>query len=178
MKGLANCEKEFAKGAKKALRETARSAKTIAGREVTKVYATNQREVASRHRGYRSVDSVNLAGVGIDTYRIEWSGETYTPINFHMSVLKRGTVKWKPLKASGKVVLYPTFTAASAPFVARAKGGPELPWVRKKKSRFPVEVVHTHLAVPQMIDNEKVRPNIDRGIHDRLDELLNKYIPS
>lgn len=183
MKGLTDCKKDLAKGTRRALHDMARrGAKTIVGTEVPKVYNIKKGEVTSHFSGYKTVETVSLAGVNIDTYEIMWSGESYTPTHFAMSVLKRGTVKWKPLKHSGRIVLKSTNHPQFSVFVAKGLPYTRTPLTKavKRKGRWtglPVEVVRSHLSVPQMIDNEKVNPNIEREISTRLEENLNKYLP-
>ena len=183
MKGLTDYQKDMANGARRALNDMARrGAKTIVGTEVPKVYNIPKRDVASHFSGYKTVGTVSIAGVNIDAYELTWRGRSFTPTHFAMSVLKRGTVKWKPLKHSGRIVLksttypqYPVFVAKGLPFT-------RMPGTRPKKtgrgwSGLPIDVVRSHLSVPQMIDNEKVHPNIEREISTRLEESLNKYLP-
>lgn len=181
LRGLKECKRNMAKGTRRGLHDLARrGAKTVVGTEVAKVYNIKSGEVKSKFTGYKVVGSVVLEGVRIDTYELEWKGHALTPVHFQMSALKRGTVKWKPLKQGGRIVLkstdYPQFDA----FVAKG-----LPWTRTPSTRAkklapgrwsgqPVEVVHSHLAVPQMIDNEKVQPHIEAEISKRLEAAIAK----
>ncbi|MBQ9000534.1 MAG: hypothetical protein IJ087_01620 [Eggerthellaceae bacterium] len=182
MNNLTNCKKDLAKGTKRVLNDLARrGAKTIVGTEVTKVYNIKKGEVTGASRGYKVVDSIALAGVTIDTYELEWRGRPFTPTHFAMSVLKRGTVKWKPLKASGKIVLKSTTYPQFPVFVAKGLPFTRTPGTRPRKtergwSGLPIDVVRSHLSVPQMIDNEKVNPNVEREINRRIEEKLNEYL--
>ena len=182
MKGLTDCKKDLAKGTKRALNDMARrEAKTVAGNEVTKVYNIKKGDVTGAFRGYKVVGTISLAGVSIDTYEVEWRGRAFTPTHFAMSVMKRGTVKWKPLKTGGRIELKSTTYPQFKVFAAKGLPFTRTPGTRARKtgrgwSGLPIDVVRSHLAVPQMIDNEKVNPNIEREIDRRLEEKLNKYL--
>lgn len=181
LRGLKDCKRNMAKGTRRGLHDLARrGAKTVVGNEVAKVYNIKSGEVKSKFTGYKVVGSVVLEGVSIDTYELTWVGHNLTPTHFQMSALKRGTVKWKPLKIGGRIVLrstdYPQYDA----FVAKGLPFTRTPGTRSKKVApgkwhgLPIAKVSSHLSVPQMIDNDKVHPHIEAEISKRLEAAIAK----
>lgn len=192
MRGLKDCQKDLAKGVRRTMLDVARrGVKTVARNEVTKVYNIKKGDVSAKYKGYHEVGSITLAGVVIPFFEVDFeSNRTFTPTHFQMTPKARPggrrkyTVRWKPLKTGGKGPLpsdtgFPVFLAAA--------NGPSLPWNRLQAkswvkgangwSHTPIEVIHTHLAVPQMIDNEKVQPHVESEISKRIESGLQKNIP-
>ena len=150
---------------------------TVVRNEVTKVYNIKKSDIPKGH--YDETGSISLAGVTIPFFAIEYSGRTFTPTHFGMTPKarpasrRRYTVQWKPLKAGGKI---PLRSQSGLPVFLAAPSGVTLPWNRLGKQRKPIEVIRTHLAVPQMIDNEKVQPNIEAEISRRIEQGLGRYL--
>ena len=144
VKGLKDCQKDLAKGARRTMLDMAkREVKTVARNEVTKVYNVKKGDVSAKFAGYDQTGSVTLAGVTIPFFTVKFEQDrSFTPTHFGM------TPKARP-------------------------GG--LPWERLGKQRKPIEVIHSHLSIPQMIDNEKVQPHIEEEISRRLEKGLARY---
>ena len=182
IKGLDACKKDLAKGVRRTLNDMARrEANTVAGTEVAKFYNIQKGDVTEKFTGYKVVDSIHLAGVNIDCYELTWKGRNLMPTHFSMSVLKRGTVKWKPHKKGAKEVLKHIDYPQASIFIAKGLPFIRLPYARAKKtqkgwSTLPIDAVRSHLSVPQMIDNENVNPKIEKEIDKRINAKLNKYI--
>ena len=191
VRGMKRCKKDLAKGARRTMLDVAkRESKTVARNEVTKVYNIKKSDVSEKYKGYKETGSISLEGIVIPFFRVEFeSHRTFTPTHFQMTPKarpagrRRYTVKWKPLKAGSKGDLrsesgFPVFLAAA--------NGPTLPWARLQAKSWhkgtqgwkhtPIEVIRTHLAVPQMIDNEKVQPHIEAEISRRVEAGLRRYI--
>lgn len=184
IRGMKDCQKDLAKGVKKAMNDMARrETHTVVKREVAKVYNVKQGDVTGSpghtKPWYDEVGSITLAGVKIPFYEVSYKGRGLTPVHFAMSPKVRptgsngGGVTWRPLKSGGSIPLKPLGqAAASEPFVG-SRHGASLPWVRLGPRRKPIDVVRTHLSVPQMIDNDKVQPFIQQEIEKRIDKKLN-----
>ena len=210
VKGLDSVSKELrniTRGGAKAARETmldmgARrkggAARTITDQQIRKVYNISQADVNAKVKGYRETGSQTVAGISIPSFVVEFEQTgTYTPVHFGMKYSGRGknkAVTWKPLKSGGQIPLksdngFPVFIAAPK--------GVALPWARLQQKSWlkttpgggyrgtgwkhaPVEVIHTHLSVPQMADNAKVDPNkeaeIDKRMEQRLEYHMKRYI--
>lgn len=176
--GMRGCQKELAKGVRRTELDMAkRGVHTVVRQEVTKVYNIKKSDIPKGR--YDETGSISLAGVNIPFFCVTYSGKTFTPVHFGMTPKarpasnRRYTVKWKPLKTGGKTELksdrgFPVFLAAPR--------GVALPWSRIGKQRKPIEVIRTHLAVPQTIDNEKVQPNIEAEIAKRIEQGLDRYV--
>ena len=185
VKGLKDCQKDLAKGVRRTELDMAkRGVHTVVRQEVTKVYNIKKGDIQKGH--YQETGSISLAGVAIPFFRVEYSGKTFTPVHFQMTPKvrpggnRRYVVKWKPLKTGGKI---PLVSDSGYPvFIQSANGSPFLPWNRlqaktwHKGGRLPIDSIQTHLAVPQMIDNEKVHPHIEAEIGKRIEQGLSRYI--
>ena len=180
VKGLKDCQKDLAKGARRTMLDMAkREVKTVARNEVTKVYNIKKGDVSAKFAGYDETGSISLAGVTIPFFvvKFEQSG-SFTPTHVQMTPKarpaagRRYTPKWKPLKTGGKV---PIPSETGQPVFLASPRGVGLPWERLGKRRKPIEVIHSHLSVPQMIDNEKVQPHIEEEISKRLEKGLARY---
>ena len=157
IRGLKDCKKEMAKGARRTMLDMAkREIKTVARNEVTKVYNIKKGDVSAKFAGYQQTGSISLEGVTIPFFVVKFEQtRTFTPTHFQMTPRARPagarkyTVRWKPLKTGGKSAL-PSDTGF--PVFLGSPSGVALPWNRLGRARKPIEVIHTHLSVPQMID--------------------------
>lgn len=174
------------------------AARVITDQQIRKVYNINQADVNAKLKGYRETGSQNVAGVSIPSFVVEFEQRgTYTPAHFGMKMSGRGknkTPTWKPFKAGGQI---PLKSSKGFPVFIAAPKGVALPWARLQQASWyktspgggyrgtgwkhaPVEVIHTHLSVPQMADNEKVDPNkrteIDKRMEKRLEYHLKRFI--
>ena len=182
IRGMKDCQKDLAKGVRRTMLDVAkRGVKTVARNEVTKVYNIKKGDVSAKYKGYHEVGSITLAGVTIPFFEVDFeSNRTFTPIHFQMTPKARPggnrkyTVRWKPLKTGGKG---PLKSDSGFPVFLASPSGVGLPWNRLSKRRKPIEVIHTHLAVPQMIDNPKVQPHVQEEISRRVEQGLQRYIP-
>lgn len=180
VKGLKDCQKDLAKGARRTMLDMAkREVKTVARNEVTKVYNVKKGDVSAKFAGYDQTGSVTLAGVTIPFFTVKFEQDrSFTPTHFGMTPKarpggrRRYVPKWKPLKAGGKV---PIPSETGQPVFLASPRGASLPWERLGKQRKPIEVIHSHLSIPQMIDNEKVQPHIEEEISRRLEKGLARY---
>jgi len=182
LRELKDCQKDFAKGVRRTMLDIARrEIKTVARNEVTKVYNIKKGEVSAKFAGYEQTGSISLAGVSIPFFDVKFQQtRSFTPTHFQMTPRARPagrrsyTVKWKPLKMGGKMTL-PSDTGF--PVFLGSPSGVSLPWNRLGRQRKPIEVIHSHLSVPQMIDNEKVQPHIEEEISKRVEKALHRNIP-
>ena len=181
VKGMKNCQKELAMGVRRTQLDMAkRGVHTVVRSEVTKVYNIKKSDLAKGR--YYQTGSISLAGVSIPFFTVEYqSSKTFTPTHFGMTPKarpasnRRYTVQWKPLKAGGKIPLRGD-NSGEPVFITGGKGGVMLPFQRLGKRRYPIEVVRTHLSVPQMIDNSKVQPHEEEEISRRIEQGLGRYI--
>ena len=177
---LKDCPKDLAKGARRTMIDMAkREVKTVARNEVTKVYNIKKSDVSEKLDHYDETGRMKLSGVDIPFFVVEFQQDkSYTPLHFQMTPRERPasgrryTPKWKPLKSGGKV---PIPSETGQPVFLASRHGVSLPWERLGKRRMPIEVIHSHMSVPQMIDNEKVQPHIEEELSRRMEKGLARY---
>ena len=189
IKGLWNCRKDLAKKASKAMISVGtREAKTAAQQQVRKVYNVSVADVNERFH-YTESGGFTLDGVRIPFFTLEWEQDkpfTVAHKKFGMKPNKpmygkgKSGVTFKPLKSGairvGSTTGYPAFVAIPK------RGGGIQPFVRTQHDSWIkigkdwhhtlIDMVPTHLSVPQMIDNEKVNPKIEADIVKRLEKAL------
>ena len=139
---------------------------------VTAVYGIKSGDVTEAGKaakgGAKTVGSIKVKGVAVDSVQLVYKGRLLTPTHFSMSPKKRpeGGKKYKVkasvYKGQKKVLGTSVFLAPSG-----AAGTTEIPFKRTTEKRYPIEAVKT-VSIPQMITNEKVAADIQA----RMDELL------
>lgn len=167
------------KDVEKAISRTLSDVKTRAPAQVTKavtaVYGIKSSEVTAAGKaakgGAKTVGSIKIKGVTVDTIAFTYSGRRLTPVHFSMTpkvrpkgggryTVKAAVFKGQKKEQKGK---YGTGT-----FLAPSGAGTtEIPFSRTTAKRTPIEAIRT-IGIPQMITNEKVAADIQ----NRLDELL------
>ena len=164
----------------KAISRTISDCKTRAPAQVTKavtaVYGIKSGEVTAAGKaakgGAKSVGSIKVHGVSVDSVQLTYNGRLLTPTHFSMTPKKRPeagkkyTVKAAIKKGQKKVLGTGVFLAHSG-----SVGTIEIPFERTTKKRYPIEAVKT-VSIPQMITNETVSTDIKA----RIDELLVKRL--
>ena len=160
----------------KAISRTIADCKSRAPAQVTKavtaVYGIKSAEVTAAGKaakgGAKTVGSIKVKGVSLDSVQLIYKGRRLTPTHFSMSPKKRPeggkkyTVKAAIIKGQKKVLGSSVFLASSG-----AAGTTEIPFKRTTQKRYPIESIRT-VSIPQMITNEKVAEDIQA----RIDELL------
>lgn len=182
VRGMKDCQKDLAKGARRTMLDLAnRGVNTVVRAEVTKVYNIKKKDVESGAKHYKKESgSVTLQGVTIPLFEVTYKGRMLTPIHFAMTPKKRPannrryTIKWKPLRAGGKK---PLVTSGEPGFLSPSgyAGTPAIPFQRAGKKRQPIHAVK-RLSVPIMVENDKVAPNIEKAIIERMEDGFNKYM--
>ncbi|MBQ9000250.1 MAG: hypothetical protein IJ087_00155 [Eggerthellaceae bacterium] len=195
MRDLEDCPKDLAKGVRKTMLAMTRKSGgvlTVARAEIPKVYNIKAKDVTEKYKGKREVGGITLAGVKIPFFDVEFESKgTLTPARFGMKPKNRYahnrayTVTWQPLKAGGRREVpsdtgYPVFLAPNP------HGGRILPWNRMyakswgkatgEWKHLPINAIHTHMSVPQMLDNAKVQPHVQREVERRLEKLLQENL--
>lgn len=160
----------------KAIAQTMRDVKNRAPAQVTKavtaVYGIKSSEVTAAGKaakgGAKTVGSIKVSGVSVDSIQLTYKGRVLTPSHFSMTPRKRPeqgkryTVKAAVFKGKKKVLGSSVFLAPSG-----ASGTTEIPFKRTTEKRLPIQAIRT-VSIPQMITNEAVAPDIQK----RMDELL------
>lgn len=160
----------------KAIGRTISDVKTRAPAQVTKavteIYGIKSSEVTAAGKaakgGAKTVGSVKVHGVSVDSVQLIYKGRRLTPTHFSMAPKKRpdGGKKYKVkaaiYKGQKKALGSGVFLAPSG-----SAGTTEIPFKRTTAKRYPIEAVKT-VSIPQMITNEKVAGDIQA----RMDELL------
>jgi hypothetical protein len=160
----------------KAIGRTIADCKTRGPAQVTKavtaVYGIKSGEVTAAGKaakgGAKTVGSIKVSGVSVDSVQLIYKGRVLTPAHFSMTPKKRPeggkkyTVKAAVYKDRKKVLGSSVFLAPSG-----AAGTTEIPFNRKSEKRLPIEAIRT-VSIPQMITNE----NVAADIQARMDELL------
>ena len=164
----------------KAISRTIADCKTRAPAQVTKavttVYGIKSSEVTAAGKaakgGAKTVGSIKVKGVAVDSVQLIYKGRLLTPTHFSMTPRtrpdagKKYTVKAAIFKGQKKVLGSAVFLASSG-----AAGTTEIPFKRKTKKRLPIEAIRT-VSIPQMITNERVADDIQA----RIDDLLTKRL--
>lgn len=140
---------------------------------VTAVYGINSGEVTAAGKeakgGAKTIGSIKVSGVKIDSVQLIYKGRLLTPTHFSMTPKKRPeggkkyTVKAAVFKGKKKVLGTGVFLAPAA----KKEGSTIIPWKRTTEKRTPLHVIKA-ISVPQMITNE----NVNEDIKVRMDELL------
>ena len=160
----------------KAISRTIADCKTRGPAQVTKavtaVYGIKSGEVTEAGKaakgGAKTVGSIKVKGVSVDSVQLIYKGRRLTPTHFSMTPKKRPeagkkyTVKAAIYKGQKKVLGTGVFLAPSG-----SAGTTEIPFKRTTEKRYPIEAVKT-VSIPQMITNETVAADIQ----SRMDELL------
>lgn len=182
VRGMKDCQRDLAKGARRTMLDLAnRGVNTVVRSEVTKVYNIKKKDVESGARHYKQESgSISLQGVTIPLFEVTYKGKMLTPIHFAMTPKQRPagnrryTIKWKPLRSGGRK---PLVTSGEPGFLAPSgysSGTPAIPFQRAGKMRKPIHAVK-RLSVPIMIENEKVAPKIEREIMQRMEKGMSRY---
>ena len=187
VKGLKECRKDLAKKVSKAMKSVGtRGAKTAVQQQVRKVYNVTVSDVNSRFH-YNENGGINIEGVHIPFYELVWKQDksfTVAHPSFKMKPKSRPggrrayRVTFAPLKGGSVPV---GSTTGQGVFLASPKGSTQpytklqaKSWVKLANGwhSTPIDMVPTHLSIPQMVDNEKVQPNIENEIVKRLEKAL------
>ena len=172
--------KDMNKDVDKAIARTISDCKQRGPAQVTKavtaVYGIKAGEVTAAGKaakaGAKTVGSIKVSGVNVDSVQLIYKGRVLTPTHFSMTPKKRAapgkkyTVKAAIFKGQKKALGSNVFLAASG-----AAGTTEIPFKRTTEKRLPIEAVKT-VSIPQMITNEKVSADIQAS----MDELLEKRL--
>lgn len=139
---------------------------------VTAVYGIKSGEVTEAGKaaknGAKTVGSIKVKGVSIDSVQLVYKGRLLTPVHFSMTPKtrpdngKKYKVKAGIFKGAKKVLGTGVFLAPSG-----AAGTTHIPFKRAGKKRLPIEAIRT-VSIPQMITNE----NVAVDIQARMEELL------
>ena len=172
--------KDVNKDIDKALSRTIADCKTRGPAQVTKavtaVYGIKSSDVTAAGKaakgGAKTVGSIKIKGVTVDSVQLVYKGRLLTPSHFSMTPRKRPeagkkyTVKAAIFKGQKKVLGSSVFLASSG-----AAGTTEIPFKRETKKRLPIQAIRT-VSIPQTITNEKVSADIKA----RMDDLLTKRL--
>ena len=168
--------KDLNKDVDKAISRTISDCKQRGPAQVTKavtaVYGIKSAEVTEAGKtakgGAKSVGSIKVSGVKVDSVQLIYKGRVLTPTHFSMTPKKR-PAPGKKYKVSASIIKGQKKALGSSVFLAASgsAGTTEIPFKRTTAKRLPIEAVKT-VSIPQMITNEKVSADIKA----RMDELL------
>lgn len=184
----------------KAIGRTIADCKTRGPAQVTKavtaVYGIKSGEVTATGKaakgGAKTVGSIKVSGVTVDSVQLIYRGRVLTPTHFSMTPKKRPTKQQdskdkvpgsfigdgfkvamvrqpKPYSINVEILKGRRRALGSRVFIAPsgAAGTTEIPFRRTSEKRLPIEAIHT-VSIPQMIGNETVKADIQT----RMEELL------
>lgn len=146
--------------------------------EIIKVYNIKKKDINETDRKViKGKSGIKISGAKLDDISIVYRGRLLTPTHFAMRpVLRPGrgsryVVSAKIKKIQGRVNL------GNKVFLAGAgqKSQIQIPWQRRSKERYPVDVVKT-VSVPQMITNEQVSMSIHEQINMKLEKRLEHHL--
>jgi hypothetical protein len=174
-------------GGKQALTDTVndlkRRAPTWVAKEVTKRYGISNAEVnPSSTKKDKNGNKIKLAGyIGVrgntlETLAINYSGHMLTPVHFKMTPTE--PVPGKKYRITAEILKGKRASLSRKAYLGNtgAKEGDEekihfIPFQRVGKSRLPIKPIKT-VSVPQMVDNEDVRAEIDKRLGEGLQKRL------
>ena len=161
-----------------------------AAAEVSKIYAISKKDVMSK-------GNVKVTGKTAEDIRIVFTGRSLSPAQFRMTptapkvtyTLKAEIVRGKKselgkvkkltkkqrselvknLKRQGKR------TSDHSPIMLMPVGGKALPYQRVSTDRKDIRKI-TAISVPQMVQNEKVAPNITKTINENLEKRFANHM--
>lgn len=148
----------------RAINRTLEHTKTITKREVSGVYAVTKTNVADTLKGDKATRSKLTAKLHSKGARINLSKFRITPKQYSKTAK---VVKVKVKKGEG---MKPITTDPKA-FVQTIYGNEPEVYRRKDKRKLPVMTLKT-LAIPQMIEQEKVEDKIQRQMTDTFNKRL------
>ena len=168
--------------------------------EVAEQYGIKKKEV-----GDGKTSKIKVEGKGWNDLRLKYSGRVLTPTHFQMSptapkpgggytlkatIIKgqRSTLgKVKKLSKKQRAALGDNFkkkgtqSSDHSPIMLMhtgAKSGDKtqfIPFQRKSTNRKDIQAIKT-VSVPQMISNERVRPNIQQAIDEKLGKRIEHHM--
>lgn len=181
MDKLAKRLAQNAEQAKKALTATGNDMKAripgYVATEVTGVYNIKKQEVMPKKAGgkpKKMAGKIRVSGTTVTSVAIEYSGRLLTPTHFSMrpKALTGGKGKRrkrKPITAEIKKGQRKALSTDA--FLGSNKGGGYIPFRRTSAKAYPIKSIKT-LSLPQMVDNQNVRANLNQKINTELSKRL------
>lgn len=148
----------------RALNRTLDHTATITKREVSNVYAVNQRSVGETFTKHKAAKTSLKAYLNSKGKRLDLSSFRIKPSRYSKSAK---SVQVRIKKGDG----LKTINTSPKAFVQSIYGEDPKVYKRKDGRRFPVVVLKT-LAIPQMIEQTKVEEKIKRQMAETLDKRL------
>lgn len=165
------------------------------GQEVAAQYGIKKSEV-----GDGKTSKLKIEGNKLPDVTLKYSGRVLTPTHFNMTPKapkpgggsytlkasifkgKRTTLgKVKKLTKKQRAALGKNFrkegtqNSDHSPIMLMAPKGKYLPFQRKSTRRNDVDIIKT-LSVPQMISSERVKPNIQKALDEKLGKRLDHHL--
>ena len=185
-KDLRKVPKDLAVGLKRFNNRMARKTiETVVRKEVTQVYNIKKGDVSQKSKHEQTqVQVITLAGVSIPFYNVTFMGQVMTPRHFGMTPKARPSaappfyygrkmgrnyqVRWKPFRGGGRQVLTTDYGLPA--FITTVRSGTTSAFVRRPDGEG-LDIIK-RLSVPQMIENEKVAPQVQHEIEKRIEKEL------
>ena len=188
-KQLEELEKKQEKAIQSAVNDCKSRAPAQVTKTVTAAYGIKAGEVTAAGKaakgGAKTVGSIKIDGVAINTIQLTYNGRVLTPSHFSMTPKQRPeggrkyTVKAEITKGKKSV------TTAGKPdgtkgkkkrlgtgmFLAPGGGTSEIPFRRQTAKRLPIDAIRT-VGIPQMITNEQNAALISERINELLQERV------
>lgn len=170
--GLKGLNMDIEKAVSRTIADCKARAPAQVTKAVTTVYGIRSSEVTAAgkaaKRGAKTVGRLHVAGVTVNSVKLEYMGRPLTPVHFSMTPKRRPEagkayrIKVTILKGRKRALGSHVFLAPSG-----AAGTTEIPFRRTSEKRGPIKAIHT-VSIPQMIENETATADIQA----RMEELL------
>ena len=183
--------KAYGKAVKATISDVRRMLPGKAADEIINIYNLKKTEVMPMTnkkkpvRGARRTGQVSATGTRLESANIIYRGRMLTPLRFGMKPKKPPTRPESPNARVKKKARKPKPITAEVKRGRRRSLGdnvfltkprkypdsPYLPFYRKGKNPYPL-VMRKAVSVPQMVRNEKVKPEVDKHVNNILDKRL------
>ena len=173
-KQLEELEKKQEKAIQSAVNDCKSRAPAQVTKTVTAAYGIKAGEVTAAGKaakgGAKTVGSIKIDGVAINTIQLTYNGRVLTPSHFSMTPKQRPeggrkyTVKAEITKGKKKRL-------GTGMFLAPGGGTSEIPFRRQTAKRLPIDAIRT-VGIPQMITNEQNAALISERINELLQERV------
>jgi len=177
-KELENVKKQTEKAVQSAIIDCKTRGPAQITKAVTAVYgikASEVTEAGKAAKSTKSVGTIKIKGIELDSVQLIYKGRLLTPTHFSMTPKARPeggrkyTVKAAVFKGQKKALGSKVFLAPSG-----AAGTTQIAYKRTTEKRLPIDAIRT-VSIPQMITNETVAADIEKKMNGLLQDRLDHY---
>lgn len=174
-KNLENIKAAGEKAVKRTVSDIRSRAPGWVSQEVAAVYGIKKGEINPAGKGAKA-GSISVRGETIDNLQLVYSGRVLTPTHFGMTPRSRPASQpgGRPRKYTVKAAVFKgqKKTLGSNVFLG---GSASIPFKRVGSGRLPIKAVKT-LSVPQMVDSDRVMPQVEKRLNEEIGKRLDNNV--